>query len=462
MPVGLTAVAEPNSSGIKVIVVGLGLGGLAAAIECKRKGHEVIAIDQQKELKPIGDSIGIANNAAFVVRRWGDGIVDKRLQKIIAHPDIMGMYDNKGQLYVNSDMAGYGHGQGYPAHRGDLAMVFYEHAQEIGVEFRLGHRVTEYFETDTGAGIVLGDERITADCVIGADGIHSKARGGIIGTDPAPHSSGYAMYRAWFDSKDVAADPASSWILEGAEKDDVTRTYLGPDVHVMIGTAKHGKEIFWMCTHKAVQDVYDVAESWSFPGKIDDALEYIKDWPILSKIEPILRKTPDDRLIDFKLLWRDPLPTWVSPKGRMMIIGDAAHAFLPTSGQGAGQAIEDAATMAICLELAGKDQIPLALKTTQAIRYKRASLMQQIGIETRDGWHKTDWEAVRKDTSLLEMPRPSWIFSHDCQEYAYREYGKASECVRQGVPYVPHNIPTEGAYHRQMDFRPPSNVAVAV
>jgi 2-polyprenyl-6-methoxyphenol hydroxylase-like FAD-dependent oxidoreductase len=79
--------------------------------------------------------------------------------------------------------------------------------------------------------------------------------------------------------------------------------------------------------------------------------------------------TPEKQLIDYKLLWRDPLPGWVSKQGRMMLVGDSAHPFLPTSGQGAGQAIEDAATIAICLELAGKQEIPLALRTCEKIRF---------------------------------------------------------------------------------------------
>ncbi|CAK7222045.1 hypothetical protein SBRCBS47491_004734 [Sporothrix bragantina] len=441
--------AAPGSSGITVIVVGLGLGGLTAAIECHRKGHNVIAIDQQKELRPIGDSIGIANNAASIVQRWADGEVDRRLQKVIAHPDIMAIHDSRGELLVNSDLAGYGRGHGYPAHRGDLAMAFYEYAKELGVEFRLGHRVLEYFETETEAGVVLDGERVTADCVVAADGIHSKARGAVLGTDPAPHSSGYAMYRAWFDAADVAADPETRWILAGAEDNDVTQVFLGTDIHVMIGTAKFGKELFWMCTHK---DVYDVAESWSFPGDIDAALACIQDWPVAAKLAPILRKTPAGRLIDFKLLWRDPLPTWVSAGGRMMVIGDAAHAFLPTSGQGAAQAMEDAATVAVCLELAGKDNVPLALRTTQALRYRRASLMQQIGFETRNQWHQTDWQAVKRDATLLEMPRPSWVFSHDSQAYAYDEFRKAADAVRRNAEYTPTNIPPVGVLHRTMDF----------
>jgi 2-polyprenyl-6-methoxyphenol hydroxylase-like FAD-dependent oxidoreductase len=98
-------------------------------------------------------------------------------------------------------------------------------------------------------------------------------------------------------------------------------------------------------------------------------LKYIKHWNCYQKIADIVTKTPKDKLIDFKMLWRDPLSTWTSPKGRMMLIGDAAHPFFPTSGQGAGMAIEDAATVAIALELAGKEDIPLALKATQLMRY---------------------------------------------------------------------------------------------
>lgn len=81
-----------------------------------------------------------------------------------------------------------------------------------------------------------------------------------------------------------------------------------------------------------------------------------------------MRKTPKTNLIDFKLLWRDPLSSWVSKGGRMMVIGDAAHPILPTSGQGAGQAIEDAATVAVTLQLAGKSAARDALKVTQVLR----------------------------------------------------------------------------------------------
>ena len=85
-------------------------------------------------------------------------------------------------------------------------------------------------------------------------------------------------------------------------------------------------------------------------------------------------------------------------------------------------------------------------------RYARATLAQKIGIETRDAWHKTDWEAVKKDKKLLEMPRPDWLFGHDPQEYAYEEFETAMHAVRTGCDYVPRNIPRPGQSHRTGDF----------
>lgn len=75
----------------------------------------------------------------------------------------------------------------------------------------------------------------------------------------------------------------------------------------------------------------------------------------------ILAMTPEDRLIDYKLVWREALKTWLSPSHRSALMGDAAHWHLPTSAQGACMAVEDAAAMAICLQKA-KNDVPLALQ----------------------------------------------------------------------------------------------------
>jgi 2-polyprenyl-6-methoxyphenol hydroxylase-like FAD-dependent oxidoreductase len=102
------------------------------------------------------------------------------------------------------------------------------------------------------------------------------------------------------------------------------------------------------------------------PGNLEDALKVVDGWD--ERCRAIIARTPRDQLIDHKLLWRDPLPRWVSSKGRVILVGDAAHTFLPTSIAGAGMAIEDAGTVAVCLELGGKKNVPLALRTSEKIR----------------------------------------------------------------------------------------------
>ena len=86
----------------------------------------------------------------------------------------------------------------------------------------------------------------------------------------------------------------------------------------------------------------DIDESWSFPGKAPDVLKCLEGWDPVA--HDIVKATPEDKLVDYKLVYRDPLPTFLSPKARIGLTGDAAHPLLPTSIQGASQAMEDGVT----------------------------------------------------------------------------------------------------------------------
>ena len=141
----------------------------------------------------------------------------------------------------------------------------------------------------------------------------------------------------------------------------------------------------------------------------------------------IVEKTPS--LVDWKLVYRDPLPTWVSKHGRIALIGDAAHPFLPTSAQGATQALEDGVTVAVCLERAGKKSVPEALRAFQEIRYDRVRAVQKTGETTRDMWHKADWDKVKKDPKSIELPREDWIFKHDAEGHAREAFDEAVKKV---------------------------------
>lgn len=138
----------------------------------------------------------------------------------------------------------------------------------------------------------------------------------------------------------------------------------------------------------------------------------------------IVKATPPESLVDWKLVYRDPLPTWVSPKSRIALIGDAAHPFLPTSIQGASQAMEDGATLAVCLELAGKSDVALAILAYEKIRYQRVLMTQKTGESTREKWHKADFANLKEKPDTIKLQRGEWMLGHDAEKHAYEVYAE--------------------------------------
>jgi len=106
------------------------------------------------------------------------------------------------------------------------------------------------------------------------------------------------------------------------------------------------------------------------------------------------------------------------------LLGDSAHPFLPTSAQGATQAMEDGVTIAICLREAGKQNIPAAVRAFQDIRYDRVRKVQKTGETTRDLWHKADWDKVKENPESIQMPREDWILGHDSEVHAEEVVGE--------------------------------------
>jgi 2-polyprenyl-6-methoxyphenol hydroxylase-like FAD-dependent oxidoreductase len=345
----------------------------------------------------------------------------------------------------------------FNGHRGELHKIVFDYAEDMGVEIHLGKRVESYWEDESGAGILFEDgTKVEGDLVVGSDGVRSKARTLVLGYEDKPKSSGYAVWRAWFSNKDMIADPETAqfcengdtfngWIgkslniiLSGRSNDFVLIRALGPDVHLLFSTLKGGSDCCWVLTHR---DAHDIDESWSFPGKLSEVKALLANWdPMCTKI---ISKTPEEKLVDWKLVYRDPLPTWVSGYGnatgygRICLLGDAAHPFLPTSAQGATQALEDGVTIAITLRKAGKGNIKGALRAYQDIRYDRVRKIQKTGESTRDMWHNTDWEKVKTNPESIQFPREDWIFLHDAEKHAEEIADEFIAKAGEGVQTTP-------------------------
>jgi len=176
-----------------------------------------------------------------------------------------------------------------------------------------------------------------------------------------------------------------------------------------------------------VQDEADIKESWQAHAPLSDAQNYLQGWdPVVQKI---LNATPSP-LIDWKLVYRDALPHWTSPKSRIAIIGDAAHPFLPTSIQGASQAMEDGVTISVCLKISGKGRVQEAVATFEALRYERVKAAQKTGEKTRDMWHNANWEKVKMDPESIKLERPAWLLNFDTEKYAEENYAATAALIK--------------------------------
>src|ERR1700733_5727534 len=139
--------------------------------------------------------IGITANAAHVIAKWGGGSVHRQFQDIICVIEKFTLYNSKGEYLLTQNMPGFSKDTGYMGKRSEFLKLMCDHVASLGIKIRRGKRITEYFETQSEAGIWCDGEKFSADCVLACDGVNSKARGTVLGDVGKPHPTGYATYR---------------------------------------------------------------------------------------------------------------------------------------------------------------------------------------------------------------------------------------------------------------------------
>ena len=336
----------PPEPGMKVIVVGAGLGGCATALAMKNAGFEVVVFEKIRKFLRLGDSLGLGENALKLLDRWSPGLREDFVE-IGNKSEFMQIRRWKdGKLLARQplmDMAGF------IGHRGDYHDAFLRAVDHAGIPVHMGTEVLEYDESSPSITLA-SSEVVHADVIVAADGIKSRARELVLGYMDKPKSSGYACFRAFFDGEELRKDPECSDIV----REECVNFWIGDDLHLVQNTLRGGKEFNWILTHK---DDEDIKESWFQPGDMDKVRELIQD--LDPQIASAIKKTKE--CLDWKICYRDPIPYWVSKSHNIVLLGDCCHPHLPTSAQGASQATESAAVLAQCLLLAGVDDVPVAV-----------------------------------------------------------------------------------------------------
>jgi salicylate hydroxylase len=183
-------------------------------------------------------------------------------------------------------------------------------------------------------------------------GIKSLGREIVLGFEDKPTSSAYACFRVYFTGTYLKEDPLCREFVEN----ECVNIWIGNDTHLVQNTPRDGNEFNWIMAHK---DAEDIKESWFQPDDMNEARRLVRDCD--TRIAAAVDKT--EKCLDWKICYRDPIPLWTSRSHKIALLGDSCHPNLPTSAQGASQATESAAVLALCLKLAGKENIRLAVSS---------------------------------------------------------------------------------------------------
>ncbi|KAG9666976.1 hypothetical protein KCU99_g9297, partial [Aureobasidium melanogenum] len=326
-----------------------------------------------------------------------------------------------------------------------------EQLRQIDIEVEYACEVHEYFEEaeHDRAGVILRDgSQISGDVVVAADGLRSKSWPLIAGKEVPARSSGDALFRVAYPVELALADPKVAEHFE-LLKDGRSTIQLWRGAGVQAAFWRNQHEMSWSLSHP---DDGKAQESWSVKVTPSDVIRYtstIPSWPEIA--DRVIRTTPPGTIVDWKLMWRDPQPNWTSPAGRVVQLGDAAHAFLPNSGNGGTQAMEDAISLATCIAIAGDGEgVPISTRVHNLLRFERVSCLQAFGIVNREkaqGKALDGGKQVSKTGSKGKHAQVGrWILRHDPEQYAMDNYRKAAMHLEHGAPFKNTNVPPGMVY----------------
>lgn len=393
---------------MRIVVVGAGIAGLTATLALLKAGFEVLLLERAEEIKESGAGIQITSNGVKVLRELG---LEERLAAASVFPEMI-VYrssDTGEQLYERplgqKGVELYG-APCYQAHRGDLINILAT-ALPHGV-LRLSKRVTGVEQDPQSIEVTTYDgETFAADLVVAADGIHSALRELVTGPR-SPRFSGLCSWRALIPADRLRAEEIGQrgYVWSGVGRSVVAYWVRPGTLFNFVGT---------------VPSTEIKQESWTQSGDTEELRNSFAGCePALERIVSAIEEPFVTGLYD-----HEPLECWT--KGRITLVGDAAHAMMPFLAQGACQAMEDGLVLARSIARVGRTSLAGGLAQYEKLRRPRTTHVQSRARAFVKQLHETDsaeikarngtWAGMAAIDPLAET-QWGWIYRYDATREA--------------------------------------------
>jgi 2-polyprenyl-6-methoxyphenol hydroxylase-like FAD-dependent oxidoreductase len=364
---------------MRALIIGGGIGGLCTALALRKAGLEVAVYERGSEIREVGAGLSLWPNAVKALGKLGVG------KAILAQsiPNVGGgIRDQHGRLITAESNERIEQLFGAPTiivHRAEL-LALLENAVGAGT-LHLNYQLSGFEQDSSGVTARFTDgETARGDLLIGADGIHSAVRGQLF-PDVHPRYAGYTVWRAitHFAYLPTASYWGESW---------------GRGARFGLVPVSAGR-VYWFAVLNAPENA---------PVPQNDHQRYLlkvfQGWH--HPIPRLLDLTHNAAILHNDIYDISPLKSWT--RGRVTLLGDAAHAMTPNLGQGACQAIEDAVVLGAQLQAA--TDVPIALKAYEAARINRTrSLQIQSWRIGQIGQLENPLACWLRDTVFRMMPR---------------------------------------------------------
>lgn len=362
---------------LKITIIGAGMAGLSSAIALahRNRDYQIQVLESNASLSELGAGLQLFPNSTRVLHEWGLG---PALQKVACQSSRLSVrrWEDNTELSFNMNNPSTTWLYGWPQmqlYRPDLQRILFDRVKEFdNVAVLFGKSITSV-DHETGTVHTADGEVFQADLTVAADGIWSKTRRSLPASRdvlPTPYREHH--YRAVIPRARMISNPITAPLISSKE----SRMWVGPDTFVLSYPVA-SEELYNLVIGVPRPSEGIPVGSWNHVADVETMRGLVSNW--CAEVRELASLVPQGECLAWTLGEVGPLTSYVSTSGRVTIVGDAAHALLPHAAQGAGMAIEDAASLAEFMECVGsRDDLSKIMHAWGQFRQSRVEHLRSI------------------------------------------------------------------------------------